>query len=129
MNEEELTVIRLREIDTEHIDDAEDNPEALEFSVLLTGTPSEPWKQEFEQAYRQTPYTLKPPIEVIDDCMKVTFLPRYAAELDGYFKYLALVITRANEEIKRTADIQASSTQEQRRAEFRSALQRVTLPG
>ncbi len=60
--------------------------------------------------------------------MKVTFLPRYASELEGYFKYLALIITHANDELKRTADIQASSTQEQQRAEFRRALQRVKLP-
>jgi len=129
MNEEEMTVVRLREIDTEHLDDAEDNPEAVDFTVLLTTTPSEPWTQEFEQAYRQTPYTLKPPIEVVGDRMKITFLPRYANELEGYFKFLALIIMRANDELRRTAEIQASSTQEQRRAEFRRALQRVTLPG
>ncbi len=129
MNEEEITVVRLREIDTEHLDDAEDNPEAVEFTVLLSGTPSDPWVQEFEQAYRQTPYTLKPPLDVAGDRLKITFLPRYASELQGYFAFLALIIRRANDEIKRTADIQASHTQEQRRAEFRRALQRVTLPG
>lgn len=128
MNEEELTVVRLREIDTEHLDDAEDNPEAVEFNVLLSGTPSEAWKQEFEQAYRQTPYTLKPPVEVIADRMRITFLPRYASELQGYFQYLALILARANDELKRTMDIQASHTQDERRAEFRRALQRITLP-
>lgn len=129
MNDEEITVVRLREIDTEHLDDAEDNPEAVDFHVLLSATPSEPWIQEFEQAYRQNPYTLKPPIEVVEDRMRITFLPRYASELEGYFKFLALMLARANDELKRTADIQASSTQEQRRAEFRRALQRVKLPG
>lgn len=128
MNEEDATIVRLREIDTEHLDDAEDNPEAVEFTVLLTQAPSVPWTQEFEQAYRQTPYTLKPPLEVMGDRMKITFLPRYASELEAYFKFLALIVARANDEIKRTASIQASDTQEQRRAEFRRALQRVTLP-
>jgi len=129
MNEEELTVIRLREIDTEHLDDAEDNPEAVEFTVLLSGTPSAPWNQEFEQAYRQTPYTLKPPVEVVGDRLKITFLPRYASEMDAFFKFLALMIARANDELRRTSEIQASHSQEQRRADFRRALERVTLPG
>ncbi len=129
MNEEEKTIVRLRAIDTERLDDAEDNPEAIEFNVLFSSAPSEPWKQEFEQAYRQTPYTLKPPIEVVEDRLKITFLPRYASELEGYFQFLALIVARANDELRRTADIQASHTQEQRRAEFRRALQRVKLPG
>lgn len=128
MNEEDATWVRLREIDTEHLEDAEDNPEAVEFTVLLSTTPSAPWTQEFEQAYRQTPYTLKPPLEVVGDRMKITYLPRYAGELEAFFKFLALMLTRANDEIRRTADIQASDIQDQRRAEFRRALQRVTLP-
>lgn len=119
----------LREIDLNRLVSIEDNREAIEFGVLLSDAPSEVWIQEFEQVYQQTPYTLKPPVRVEGNAMRIVFLHRYSGELQGFLQFLALIIDRANSETQRTEELHLSSTQERYKAEFRDALRRVHLPG
>lgn len=129
MNDIASPVITLREIDLKRLVSIEDNREAIEFGVLLSDAPSEIWIQEFEQVYHQTPYTLKPPVRVEGDAMRVVFLHRYSGELQGFLQFLALIIERTNYETQRTEELHLSSTQERYKAEFRDALRRVQLPG
>ncbi|MGI4789985.1 MAG: hypothetical protein ACRYFS_14185 [Janthinobacterium lividum] len=120
--------ITLREIDTDRLVSIEDNREAIEFGVRLSEAPSDIWAQEFEQVYHQIPYTLKPPVRVEGDALRIVFLHRYAGELQGYLQFLALIVARANMETHRTEELHLSSTQEKWKAEFRDALRRVNLP-
>ena len=120
--------IHLREIDLDHLDNIEENREAIEFTVRLSGRPNDAWVQEFDQAYVQTPYTLKPPVHVYEDTLRVIYLPRYASELQGFFRFLALIVDRSNKETHRTEELHTSSAQERHKAEFREALRRIELP-
>ncbi len=120
--------IHLREIDTDHLENIEENREAIEFAVRLSSRPNDAWVQEFDQAYLQTPYTLKPPVRVFEDTLRVIFLPRYASELQGFFRFLGLIVDRSNKETHRTEELHTSSAQERHKAEFRQALRRIELP-
>lgn len=128
MNDMASPTIRLREIDLNRLVSIEDNREAIEFGVRLSAAPSDVWIQEFEQVYHQTPYTLKPPVRVEGDAMRIVFLHRYSEELQGFLQFLALIVDRANNETQRTEELHLSSTQERYKAEFRDALRRVHLP-
>jgi len=129
LNDMASPTITLREIDLNRLVSIEDNREAIEFGVLLSAVPTEVWIQEFEQVYHQTPYTLKPPVRVEGDAMRIVFLHRYSGELQGFLQFLALIVDRANGETQRTEELHLSSTQERYKAEFRDALRRVHLPG
>jgi hypothetical protein len=129
LNDMASPTITLREIDLSRLVSIEDNREAIEFGVWLSDAPSEVWIQEFEQVYHQTPYTLKPPVRVEGDAMRIVFLHRYSGELQGFLQFLALIVDRANLETQRTEELHLSSTQERYKAEFRDALRRVHLPG
>ncbi len=129
MNDMASPLITLREIDLNRLISIEDNREAIEFGVMLSAAPSEVWIQEFEQVYHQTPYTLKPPVRVEGDAMRIVFLHRYSGELQGFLQFLGLIVDRANTETQRTEELHLSSTQERYKAEFRDALRRVHLPG
>ena len=120
--------VTLREIDTVNLENVEDNREAVEFMVRLSCPPTDFWRQEFEQAYRQTPYTLKPPVRLDGDTLHVVYLPRYAGELPGFFRFLALIVRRSNQEAHVTEELHTSSSQEKQKAEFREALRRIELP-
>lgn len=120
--------IFLREIDTEHMENVEENREAVGFTVRLSSAPIDAWRQEFEQAYLQTPYTLKPPVEVRGDTLHVIYLPRYAGELPDFFRFLALMVKQANEETHRTEELHTSNAQERHKSEFRRALKSIELP-
>lgn len=120
--------IHMRDIDVDHLEAIEANREAIEFTVRLSSRPGDAWAQEFDQAYLQTPYTLKPPVRVYEDSLRVTYLPRYANELQGYFRFLALIVNRANKETHLSEEMHTSSAQERQKAEFREALRRIELP-
>ncbi len=129
MNELFSPPITLQEIDADTLVSIEDNREAIEFGVKLSSAPGEVWTGEFEQVYHQTPYTLKPPVRVEGDSLRIVFLHRYAGELQGFLQFLALIVDRANAETQRTEELHLSSDQEKWKAEFRAALRRVHLPG
>ena len=129
MNDTASPTITLREIDFNRLVSIEDNREAIEFGVLLSDAPTEVWIQEFEHVYHQTPYTLKPPVRVEGNAMRIVFLHRYSGELQGFLQFLALIVDRTNHETQRTEELHLSSTQERYKAEFRDALRRVHLPG
>ena len=128
MNETASPIIKMQEIDTQHLVSIEDNHEAIEFGVRLSAAPNEVWRQEFEQVYHQTPYTLKPPVRVEGDALRIVFLHRYASEVQGFLQYLALIVDRANNETHLTEEMHLSSAQEQYKAEFREMLRHVQLP-
>lgn len=120
--------IAMREIDFDHLRDVEENPQAVSFSIKLSQAPPPGWIEEFDEIYRQTPYTLKPPVSVERDTLEVIFLPRYSSELQGFFQYLGLIVRRANEELHRTEEMHISNAQEQRKVQFREALRQIRLP-
>ena len=120
--------IHLREIDADHLENIEENREAVEFTVWLSSKPTDFWVQEFDQAYLQTPYTLKPPVRVYEDSLRIIYLPRYASELQAFFRFLALIIDRSNKETHRTEELHTSNAQERQKDVFREALRRIELP-
>ena len=79
--------IHLREIDSDHLENIEGSRESVEFTVRLSSKPTEAWVQEFDQAYLQIPYTLKPPVRVYEDSLRIIYLPRYANELQSFFRF------------------------------------------
>ena len=119
--------ITLKSIDADRLEDVEDNPEAVQFCITLSDKPSTVWIQEFEQAYRQTPYQIKPPQRVVEDMLEIVFLPRYAGELPGFFRFLTLMTRHANEETRRTEEIHAAGSLDRHKQEFRAALRRIDL--
>ena len=121
--------ISLKEINLDTLVSIEDNREAIEFGIKLSSVPGEVWTGEFAQVYHQTPYTLKPPIRVEGDTLRIVFLHRYASELQGFLQFLSLMVDQANMETQRTEELHLSSDQEKYKAEFRAALRRVHLPG
>lgn len=124
----ECPEIAMSEVDTDDLENVEDNREAVQFRVRLCAKPTDAWRQEFEQAYLQTPYVLKPPVQVEGDTMRIVYLPRYAGELPGFFHFLGMIIRQANRETHRTEELHTSSAQERQKAEFRQALRRIELP-
>lgn len=120
--------ICLRTIDAEHLENVENNREAVQFRARLSAIPSEIWAAEFNALYKTTPYTLKPPVTVEGDTLHIVFLPRYVSELQGFFQFLGLILRQANEEARRSDALHTSSEQEKRKAEFRDALRQVKVP-
>lgn len=120
--------IYLKSIDTEHLENIEENREAIHFRVRLSAKPSAFWQTEFEQAYEQTPYSLKPPVRVEGDLLHIVYLPRYTDELPAFFRFLGLIARRSNEETHRTEELHTSNAQERSKADFREALKRIELP-
>jgi hypothetical protein len=120
--------ITMRAIDTDHLEDLEENYEAVMFPIVLSARPSDLWKQEFDILYRQTPYLLKPPVQVQGDRLQVVYLPRYAGELPGFLRFLALIVRRANEETRLTEEMHISATHIKSKEEFRRVLQHMELP-
>ena len=128
MSEEQTSEISLKEIDMDHLENVEENREAVEFRVKLSGVPTEVWRHEFNQSYLHMQHTLKPPLRLEGDVLYVIFLPRYVGELAGFFDFLAGVLKVSNAEAHRTADLHTSSAQEKQKTDFREALRVITLP-
>jgi len=123
-----VSEMKILRIDTDDLKDVEDNREAVEFSIVLNQTAPEGWINEFDQIYLTTPYVLKPPVQVDADRLRIIYLPRYANELQGFVRFLELIIRRSNREYRRSAELHTSTVQEQQREEFREALKRVVIP-
>src|SRR5579864_4462114 len=87
--------ITLERIDADDLQDVEDIPEAVRFSVLLSEEPSAAWKQEFTLAYRAMPNAVRPPVQIEGDRLWIAYLPRYSADLESYLRYLKAVVERA----------------------------------
>jgi len=128
MSDGQSSEISLREIDTEHLENVEENREAVEFQVRLSAVPTEAWRHEFEQAYLHTTNTLKPPVRLVGDVLHIVYLPRYAGELQTYIEFLARIIKVSNAETHLTEELHTSSAQERQKADFRKALRGVKLP-
>ena len=128
MAETQLPEIFMRAIEADDLGDVDDNREAVVFCIRLSATPSDTWVAEFEQGYRQTPYQIKPPVQVAGDALEVVFLPRYASELPGLLRFLSLIVRRANLETRRTEEMHLSQTHEQQKEQFRQVLRRLELP-
>jgi hypothetical protein len=120
--------IFMRQINLNDLGDVDENPEAVQFRVTLSELPTEGWIQEFDIAYRQTPYTLKPPVQVVDDTLEIIYLPRYSNELQGFFRFLGLIVQRANEELHTSEEMHVSHAQERRKVQFREVLSKIQIP-
>ena len=123
----ECPPIAMKSIDYDHLDDGEDNPEAVEFRVQLSCVPTEIWIQEFEQAYRQSAFSLKPPLRISQDLLEIVYLPRYVSELPQYFRFLGLMVQKANDETRRTEEIHAAGSRDRHKDDLRNALKRIQL--
>ena len=113
-------------VDADDLQDVEDIPEAVRFSIQLDHEPSGTWVQEFVSAYGLLHYAIKPPVEVIGDRLWISFLPRYGNELQAYVNFLKNVIDRANIEERRTLQMHEHDNSGQK-AQFRERLKGVRL--
>jgi hypothetical protein len=120
--------IQLTGIDLDSIDDAEENAESVIFDVTLSGHPTTAWVEEFEYLYASQSFTIKPPVEIADDRLRIHYLPRYQDDLPGYVEFLSGIAHLATAEARRTEDIKTRADQEQRKREFRDVLSRVKVP-
>src|SRR5579862_437940 len=124
----DIPEIVFKSIDLENIEDVEENNEAFQFDILLNQTPPDEWAREFEYLYRIGPHVIKPPVELVDDRLRIVFLPRYADSLQAFLDFLATVVHHATEEARRTLEIRSSDYKEYRRNEFRQILKEIHLP-
>lgn len=124
----QIPEITFKAIDLESIEDVEENAEAFQFDILLNMAPPHEWAEEFDYLYRIGPYIVKPPVTLDGDRLRVVFLPRYQADLQGFLDFLATVVHHSTEEARRTVEIRTTEGKERRREEFRQILKQVHLP-
>jgi hypothetical protein len=118
--------ITMDRIDIDNLEDVEDIPEAVRFSIVLTAPPSAAWIQEFVSAYAAIRHPIKPPARIDEDRLWIAYLPRYARELPGYLEFLKSVVNTANQEEQRTLTMHEHDTSGQK-ASFRELLKGVQL--
>ena len=92
-------------IELDSLAESEDSHEAIEFDIQLNQVPEEKWIEEFTIAYRILPNNIKPPVRVHDNCLLVSYLPRYANDLQSYIEFLKTAMERAEVEIDKTEAI------------------------
>jgi hypothetical protein len=110
-------------VDLDSLDESEDNHEAIAFDIMLSHDPDPKWVEEFEIAYRQTPYVIKPPLTISGDRMTIEFLPRYSDELQPYIDFLQTIVDRADQEVRMTLAIQKHGHMQEHIDDFRKNLQ------
>src|SRR5579863_10051325 len=110
----EIPEIVFKAIDLENIEDVEENAEAFQFDIILNQTPPIEWAHEFEYLYRIGPHVIKPPVELVEDRLRIVFLPRYNDNLQGFLDFLATVVHHSTEEARRTLAIRSSDMKEYR---------------
>jgi hypothetical protein len=119
--------VALEAIDLNSLAESETSHEAIEFEVLLNQTPDEKWVEEFDIAYRTLPNSIKPPVAINGDRMLISFLPRYANDLQAFFEFIQSVMRRAEEEMDKTEAIAKHSHQPERLNGFRDILRKVRV--
>lgn len=125
---ETVTAVRMTAIDADNLGDVDDNPEAVQFAVKLSGVPPPGWTAEFEPLYAAAPLAPKPPVAVEGDTLQVIYLPRYTDQLPQFLETLGRVVSQTNAELVKTHDMKTSDAREQRKAEFSKALKQLPLP-
>lgn len=119
--------IDLVRIDIDSIGDSDENAEAIVFDVVLNTQPPAQWIEEFEILYQRAPFTIKPPVAVEGDRLRVSFLPRYQNELQPFIDFLAQTTHLATAETRRTEMIKRDESKEDRKKEFRNVLAKIRL--
>ena len=119
--------VHLESIDLDSPAESEESHEAIDFDVMLNEAPDQKWTDEFEIAYRTLPNNIKPPVTIVGDRMHISFLPRYANDLQSYFEFIQAVMQRAEIEIDKTEAIAKHSHQPERIAAFRETLKQVRI--
>jgi hypothetical protein len=120
--------IHFKSVDVESVESVEDNPEAVTFDIILSSPPTSHWLEEFEYLYSRAQYSLKPPIHVSGDRMRILYLPRYGSELQNFVSFLSLILGRATLEARRTIEIQQTGEKQKLKSQFKSALAGLVLP-
>lgn len=119
--------IAMAAIDFDSLAESQDNHEAVQFDILLTSTPDSKWVDEFEIAYRTMPYSIKPPVEVVGDRLRVAFLPRYDRDIQGYIEYLKTVMRKADTEVDLSESISQRGNRPEKIELFRQTLKNVRV--
>jgi hypothetical protein len=114
-------------VDLDSLDESEDNHEAVEFDILLSQVPDPKWVEEFDIAYRGMPNVIKPPVHVVEDRFRVAFLPRYDDELQNFVEFLRGVMSRADEEVRKTEAIQKVGHLQEHVDKFRDSLRDINF--
>ncbi len=120
--------IYFKTIDFDSVENVEDNPEAVTFDIVLNTPPTQHWIEEFEYIYARAQYGLKPPVHIVEDRMRVMYLPRYSEELQGFVSFLSQIIDRATQEARRTIEILQTDERQKLKSEFRETLAQLELP-
>jgi hypothetical protein len=119
--------VQFTRIDLDEIGEPEDSPEAFTFDIILSKIPSEQWKIEFDYLYALEALPIRPPLVVEGNRMRVTYLPRYEADLQLYLDTIKRLAKRANIETVRTDEFHYNEKREQRKEEFRKVLKKVSV--
>ncbi|MDR3710994.1 MAG: hypothetical protein P4L33_22050 [Capsulimonadaceae bacterium] len=117
--------VEIVHVDLDSIDDDEENAEAIQFDMVLSAHPTARWIEEFDILYQRRPFSIKPPVNVIQDRLRVHFLPRYTTELQSFIDFLDGVVRQATDEARQTEQIKTHEEQEKKKKEFREVLARV----
>lgn len=121
-----LKPVRMLNVDTDTLQDVEEIPEAVRFSIVLDAEPSSTWIQEFTTAYGLMHHPIKPPCEVDADRLWIAFLPRYANDLQSYIDFLKMVVERANVEERRTLQMHEHDNAGEK-SKIREMLKRLSI--
>jgi hypothetical protein len=119
--------IDLVSIDLDSIASDDENSETIVFDIVLSAHPTSKWIEEFEILYQRTPFTIKPPVTVEGDRLRVHFLPRYQRDLQRFVDFLTATVQLTTAEARRTELIKRDSSKEERKEEFRNVLAEVRL--
>jgi hypothetical protein len=108
-------------VETTAVENDDTYPGTYGFYVQLTRDPGEDWFMEFSAAYDAAIYPGKPPIEFKGDRLLVFYLPRYAADLPKFLRFLKRAVSEGNRSVEKRNSVVPD--EEKQKAEFLQRLQ------
>jgi hypothetical protein len=96
-----IPTAQILSLDPETLEVNDTYPGTYGFYLRLTSDPGSEWAAEFEAAYDQSVYTIKPPVAFRGNTIVVFFLPLYEEQLPEYLQFLRQVIDNTNQSVEK----------------------------
>ena len=111
---ERIETAQIVALDPEALESDDAFPGAYGFRVHLSCDPGPEWAAELDSVYDAAAYPGKPPVVFRGDTLCVFYLPRYAADLPRYLRFLQGVVAETNRAVnKRNAALPDEETQKE----------------
>jgi hypothetical protein len=96
-----IPTAQILSLDPETLEINDTYPGTYGFYLRLTGDPGSEWAAEFEAAYDQSTYSIKPPVVFRGNTLVVFFLPLYAEQLPEYLQFFRHVVDITNQSVEK----------------------------